>query len=372
MTPRGRWWVVSDLHLGVGEADGRRTAAAFVQFLEGVVATAGRSDARLVLLGDAFEVRACTGPGARARLDAIAAAHPEVFAALRGCLEAGVRLDIVVGNHDVDLVRPAAAQRLGELLGDRGEGLRIHPWALHVPGVLFAEHGHQHHAVHRLPTLLHAVADDHTPLAPSPLTVWAGRQGGPRGAVVAVCRALAAARASERRAGSAAYQRVLAAEAARLGLRPETARDLWRVSRFRLVPAVAATGGRILRRRVARLGRLVARHGGATRSAAAGPPPFAAQVAHTLTAHGAPVAFYLCGHTHRAAVAPIAGTGTRWANTGTWCSDIRGAGPDLDDPSLFPVVLIDADGDGSVQGGLEYWRVPAAVPTRHTPEHLSG
>jgi UDP-2,3-diacylglucosamine pyrophosphatase LpxH len=374
--------VVSDLHLGTGEPDVRCTSAAFVQFLEGVVAATGPSDmTTLVLLGDALELRARTGRGARARVDDLAAAHPEVFAALRRCLGAGVQLDIVVGNHDVDLVRPAAAQRLGELLGVRGDGLRIHPWALHVPGVLFAEHGHQHHAVHRLPTLLLAAVDDDTTVEPSPLTAWAARRGGPREAVMAVCRALAAARAAERRAGSAAYQRVLAAEAARLGLRPETARDLWRVSRFRLVPVATATGRRVVTRLVTRLVArllarlatpLVTRRGGAAHRVATGPPPHSAQIALTLAAHGAPVAWYLCGHTHRAAEAPITGTTTRWANSGTWCSDIRGAGPDLDDPRLFPVVLIDADGDGSVQGGLEYWRVPAAVPPRHTPERLSG
>jgi hypothetical protein len=190
--------------------------------------------------------------------------------------------------------------------------------------------------------------------------------------VVAVCRALAGARASEHRAGSAAYQRVLAAEAARLWLRPATARDLWRVSRFRLVPAVVSTGGRVLRRRVTSLGHLVTRHGGVSRRGAAGPPRFAARVARTLAVHGTPVAWYVCGHTHRAATAPIAGTATRWANTGTWCSDIRGAGPDLDDPGLFPVVLIEVDGDGSVRGDLEYWRLPAVVPAGHTPKRLSG
>lgn len=364
--------MVSDLHLDPGGHDDRRTAAAFTQFLAEVVATPTPSGATLVLLGDTFEVRGLTGPGARLRLDDIAAAHPEVFAALRRCLAAGVRLDVVVGNHDVDLVRPAAAQRLGELLGDRGERLRLHPWALHVPGVLFAEHGHQHHAVHRLPTLLLAAADDHTPLAPSPLTVWAARQGGPLGAVVAVGSALASARAAECRAGGRAYRRLVGAEAARQGLRPEAARALWRASRFRLVPTVAGTGGRVLRRRIDAIAPRTARRGRAPHLAAAGPPSFAGEVAATLTAHGTPVAWYVCGHTHRAAAAPIAGTATRWANTGTWCSDIRGAGPDLDDPRLFPFLEIDAAGDGSVQGRLSYWRVPLASPTRHTRERLSG
>ena len=364
--------MVSDLHLDPSGHDDRRTAAAFAQFLAEVVATPPPSGATLVLLGDTFEVRGLTGPGARSRLDDIAAAHPEVFAALRQCLAAGVRLDVVVGNHDVDIVRPATAERLGELLADGGERLRLHPWALHVPGVLFAEHGHQHHAVHRLPTLLLAAADDHSPLAPSPLTVWAARQAGPLGAVLAVGRALAAARAAERRAGGRAYQRLVGAEAARLGLRPETGRALWRVSRFRLLPTVAGTGGRVLRRRLDAIAPRMARRGKAPHLAAAGPPPFAAEVATTLAAHGDPVAWYLCGHTHRATAAPIAGTTTRWANTGTWCSDIRGAGPDLDDPRLFPFLEIDAAGDGSVQGRLSYWRVPAAAPTRHTRERLSG
>ena len=195
--------------------------------------------------------------------------------------------------------RPAAAQRLGELLGDRGEHLRLHPWALHVPGVLFAEHGHQHHAAPAAHAPPRRGGRPH-PLAPSPLTVWAARQGGPLGAVVAVGSALASARAAERRAGGRAYRRLVGAEAARLGLRPEAAHALWRASRFRLVPTVAGTGGRVLRRRIDAIApRRAPRR--APNLAAAGPPSFAAEVAATLTAHGTPVAWYVRGHTHRAA-----------------------------------------------------------------------
>ena len=32
--------------------------------------------------------------------------------------------------------------------------MKVHPWWLHEPHVFHAEHGHQHHDVHRMPTLL--------------------------------------------------------------------------------------------------------------------------------------------------------------------------------------------------------------------------
>jgi hypothetical protein len=368
MTTR-RWWLVSDLHLGPGQPDTRYPAAAFARFLDEVVA-AGPPRGALVLLGDAFEVPGLDGPGACARLADVAAAHPEVFDALRRCLASGVRLHVVAGNHDSGLVRPAAGRLLRELLGDTGGGrVRIHPWALHVPGVLFAEHGHQHHAVHRLPTMLVAGADDHAPLAPSALTVWGRRAAGPLGTTIAVCRALTAARAAEACASRPGYRGLVAAEAKRLGLSPDTGRALWRVSRFRLLPAVAITGARVLRRLVA------ARLPTATEpgpDSPEGAPPFAVQVAVTLAAHGAAVAWYVTGHTHRAGTAAVPGTSTRWANTGTWCSDIRGPGPDRDDHGLFPYLTVDATGDGAVTGTLAYWRVPAEALPRHTLTARAG
>lgn len=80
------------------------------------------------------------------------ATRPDFFAGLRRFLGAGFPIDVVSGNHDVDLVRPAVRTRLRELLGTGGGegdggGVRFHPWIYYVPGVLYAEHGHQHAAL---------------------------------------------------------------------------------------------------------------------------------------------------------------------------------------------------------------------------------
>lgn len=87
-----------------------------------------------------------------------------------------------------------------------------------------------------------------------------------------------------------------------------------------------------------------------------GPFSAAARVARILAAHGTPVRWYLSGHTHRAVEAPIPGTTTQYLNPGTWCSDVRGRGPDNDDPSLYPYVLIDVADDATATAGLRYWR----------------
>lgn len=344
-----RWWLVSDLHLGSLEARGRDTAAAFALFLHTVVAPVGDGSS-LVLLGDTVDALGAGGP-ARAVLDEFAMTHPEVVEALRGCVERGVHVEVVTGNHDVGLARPAAARRLRELLGDVGGSeagrVRVLPWALYVPGVMFAEHGHQHHSVHRLPTLLHAAADDDTPLGPSALSAWAASGGGVVGRSSAAARALLAARLAERQSRELGYRALVYDESARLGLSGEAGWALWSLSRLRLGPAVVGTMGRVARRRLS--------PGNGTASM---PPRAAADVAATLAAHGASVPWYVTGHTHRAAAAPLPTVATGWLNTGTWCSDIRGPGPDRDDPRRFPYAVVEARDGGATTAHLRYWRDP--------------
>ena len=156
-----------------------------------------------------------------------------------------------------------------------------------------------------------------------------------------------AARAAERRARATAYRALVAAESSRLGLSSDAGWALWSISRLRLAPAVAGTLARMVRHRV------VPGHQRFT-----GPPQAAADVAATLAAHGVPVRWYITGHTHRAAAAPLPGHDTRWLNTGTWCADIRGPGPDRDDPRYYPHVVVEAVDDGSTSARLEYWRAP--------------
>lgn len=339
------WCVVSDLHLGARGADLRGTGEAFARFLAREVPPAA-GVTHLVLLGDTFELVGLDAPRARSRLDELAQQNPEVFAELGSCLRRGVRLHFVCGNHDVDLARPGVSQRLHELLCGEGptDRVTIHPWALHEPGLLFAEHGQQHHVVHRLPTLLLASVSGTDQLDPPPLAAWTGRTGGALGQAAAVARAFSGARRAERRALTPGYQGLLADESARMGVTPQAVRDLWRISRFRTVPAIAGTARRILARRL----------GG--RPNGLGMLPAASRVARVLAANGTPVRWYLSGHTHRAIGAPIPGTTTQYLNTGTWCSDVRGPGLDDDDPSCYPYVQIDVADDDTATAGLRYWR----------------
>jgi UDP-2,3-diacylglucosamine pyrophosphatase LpxH len=347
---------VSDLHLGLGLKDPRGTSRAFAAFLTGVV----RPDAEraaLVLLGDTFEVSSMPGADAAARLTAIAGHHPEVFAALSDCLQAGVELHFVVGNHDVGLARPAARRALRGLLDTRdSRRVFVHPWALHVPGVLFAEHGHQHHLVHRMPTQLLVASDDAARLPPTPLSVWGGGDRPALSRAITATTALLTARRAERAALSPDHRRLLDREAGWLRLGRAAGRDLWRVSQVRVLPALAGVAARSARRRWGR--ETVARTA----------PAHAAAVTATLQAHGAEVRWYVCGHTHRAALHELPGA-TAYLNAGTWCSDIRGPGPDRDDPERYPYVVIDVAPDGTSLAELVYWshRSTASAPVEPTP-----
>jgi UDP-2,3-diacylglucosamine pyrophosphatase LpxH len=86
------------------------------------------------------------------KLEAIAARHHEVFRALARFLEAGNRLVVVRGNHDIELHWHAArATFVRAVLQHASEALRpqlaariqICPWFFHVPGLLYVEHGHE-------------------------------------------------------------------------------------------------------------------------------------------------------------------------------------------------------------------------------------
>lgn len=162
--------IVSDTHLSAGYDRQGGTFArnedffyddAFGRFVDHLL-TRGRAEGRswrLVLLGDVVDFLqvdlADESPGVTAaetgvrRLDAVIAGHPGFFAALGRLLAAGHRLDLVVGNHDVDFVWPGVHERLRRLLvahagADAAERFVVHPWLFYLPGVVYAEHGHQY------------------------------------------------------------------------------------------------------------------------------------------------------------------------------------------------------------------------------------
>ena len=107
------WWFVSDLHLGASP-DHRGTAAALVEFLGVVAGTRPETERSIVMLGDSFDLPA--DDSAAAALSAIARRHPEVFSALTRARSVGVDIEVVCGNHDTALARPAVREALGQLL----------------------------------------------------------------------------------------------------------------------------------------------------------------------------------------------------------------------------------------------------------------
>ena len=103
-----------------------------------------------------------TAKSAVAVVDAVTRRHAEVFRALARFLARGNRVDIVCGNHDVELTWPAvqAAFRAGIVrawtslpegqgtAAARGDelarGIEFHPWFFYDRGALWIEHGHQY------------------------------------------------------------------------------------------------------------------------------------------------------------------------------------------------------------------------------------
>ncbi|HEY3020255.1 MAG TPA: hypothetical protein VGJ32_08685, partial [Solirubrobacteraceae bacterium] len=163
---------LSDLHMADGgPADPFHDDAALALLVDDLAAAArpGGPARRLVLLGDVVDlvIAGASGQGAAAAvagLERIAAAHPQVFAALARAARGGLAVDVVPGNHDAELALPAVARALAVLV----PGARVRPWLVHVPGLVLAEHGQQHHAINRFPALPALATGGQGDLAPLP------------------------------------------------------------------------------------------------------------------------------------------------------------------------------------------------------------
>jgi UDP-2,3-diacylglucosamine pyrophosphatase LpxH len=340
-----RWWLLSDLHLGVADDDLRRPGKVLPEFLQReVLAASGQQ--HVVFVGDTFELAGFPEEESLARLESILDRHPDAFQALQACAARGVQLHFVCGNHDVELARPSVGARLSLLLSPVEPALvRVHPWFLHVPHVLVAEHGHQHHALHRIPELLRTAVNGTDELDLPPLAAWHAQPSSSRlSRAGAVARACLASERAERRVREDAYGELLQAESLRLELDGAAVRDLARLSRFRTASVLPRTASRMV---LAAAGRSIASEE---------TPAAAARVARTLEAHSSAVAWYVSAHTHRALESALEDSDTRYVNTGTWSSDVRGRGPDQSDRRAFPYAVVDVAQDGAISGGLRYWR----------------
>ncbi len=345
MSRAAQWWLLSDLHLGVSDDDPRHPGRELPGFLRREVLAAPGPERHVVFVGDTFELAGFSEDKSLARLKSILAQHVATLRSLEECVALGVQLHFVCGNHDVELARPSVAASLAQLLSPLEPArVRVHPWFLHVPHVLVAEHGHQHHALHRIPEVLRTAVNGTDELDLPPLAAWHAQPSGSRlSRAGAVARACLASERAERRVRSDAYDVLLQTESRRLALDEAAVRDLARLSRFRTVSAVPRTATRMV---LAAAGRSIASEEA---------PAAAGRFARTLEAYGSGVAWYISGHTHRALESPLEGCSTRYLNTGTWCSDVRGRGPDQSDRRAFPYAMVDVAPGGAISGGLRYW-----------------
>lgn len=167
-TPLNRKIVISDLHLGMGQRDGRwspledfRFPAIFRSFLESV-GKSGNTD--LIIDGDFIdfwqvlpqldEIRlpqlGSTEGESLAKLEAALIQHRQTFADLKRFAEIGKnRLIIIPGNHDVDLFWPSIQRRLQrELALPLNQKLFFTTSCYESQGV-HIEHGHQYDEANR-------------------------------------------------------------------------------------------------------------------------------------------------------------------------------------------------------------------------------
>lgn len=178
--------IVSDLHFGEdllpGASVEKRRAVflgseAFCDFLRHH--SQRRLDGkpwRLVIAGDLFDFMSVTLSANRelparnrdersagrsrsvisgaARMREISAAHSAVLIAMVRFAAAGNDIDVLVGNHDIELLEDATQDEFRRQLLVAGNGagrsdvsaavarIRVHPWFIYIPGVAWIEHGH--------------------------------------------------------------------------------------------------------------------------------------------------------------------------------------------------------------------------------------
>lgn len=343
---------MSDLHLGSEVTDSRGVGTAVPRFLGELVLPDPRPERHLVLLGDTAELdggdHATRGrPSAIQQLDDVVGRFPDIFDALARCLRAGVTLHVVQGNHDVAFGYAAVRERLREHLGapstsgTAGPGaLRFHRWLLYVPGLMYAEHGNQHHQLNRFPLMLRPGAGGGEAPPRTPLAAWGAQGVSRRQRAGRLLSAFAAAAVAERHAAEAGYRELVREEGVATGLPETVAGRVYDVSRFRPVPAVLSSFRGLAR--ATGLGR----RDGYLRSAAA-------RVDDALTSVAQRPNCYIFGHTHQAALSPMARPGAYYVNCGTWSARVPGGqGDDTED---FPYVVVEHDGH-LTHARLERWR----------------
>lgn len=347
MTTVARWWFVGDLHLDPDSPGSASTAVAFRRFVDAVVLARATPTDHLVLLGDTFELRRARPAPLRSAETALRAgclAFPDATGALADCLTAGVAVHLVCGNHDYLLAGPGCRRVLEEqLAAATARRASIHPWLVHEAGVFYAEHGHQHHDLNRMPRqLLAAQAPPGERLPSTVLETWDLVRGdGTLSTAHALAGAMRSTAREERGARSETYGRLLGVAAGDLDR--SVARALHDASRFGVLRAGIRTGRRVAGRRLG-----PADHDRYLRAAAA-------RVDSILDQAGVPHPLcYVFGHTHVAALEALPRRGAWYANTGTWSEQVHHGTRDA--PRL-PFLLVEkgAGPGGPVTAQLQLW-----------------
>ena len=352
--------LVSDLHLGAGGRDDRfGRDAEFIAFCHHLAESPPTRPGarRLAVLGDFLELlevqaaaegRVASSPTiALARLDRIVDAHAGVFGAVADLVDAGWGIDVVIGNHDIDLIRPALQDRVGGLLG-RGRGktclVSFHPWILHVPGILYAEHGSQYHDINWFPELVWAAGQR----GAAPIRHPLGAHFAERRAAVAqaVVRELPERLLGARHPRRRRYRREgITALTRDIALSPEVLREI------DLVPSVSV--GAMTLRLARQLARPPQPDGTYLRRAASA-------VDTILQEAGARCAFYAFGHSHAAERQSLVqdGDGPEHLNTGTWSWDVRGRLRGAPSEEQCTFVVIECSTPTGPSASLHSWRLP--------------
>lgn len=175
---------ISDLHLSASRfqvndtstiVDGFADDEAFSKFTQHLVASAKEAGGiwRFLILGDGLDFlhtkigydkhRFCHISNFevnRIKLELIFDAHHHFFSSLGFLLTNGFYVDIIPGNHDIELILTESQDHFKSLMQRHTEknivaqNLNFSNWVYHIPGILYAEHGNQYHDINSFVTLL--------------------------------------------------------------------------------------------------------------------------------------------------------------------------------------------------------------------------
>ena len=161
MTDKTITLIISDLHMGGGTNDPGDDFVyqdgQLIRWLKEQRETAEgkRGELELIINGDFLEMAQvkpevytlgssthwCSEPESLVKLDFILQGHTEIFQALRAFQQAGNRVTLAAGNHDVELYWPDIKSRLREVIGEVHFQLGT-DWYQRYDGKLQISHGH--------------------------------------------------------------------------------------------------------------------------------------------------------------------------------------------------------------------------------------